>query len=147
MQLFPDTHPATLHTVLTLCKNDFFCAVDKLLYAKRCKALYNRSQVMLKKHPVNRSHPYCNPNEHCKYCSQNEGNLKKETKQVIVQSGETSTAVKNETVTEKQEKKGTQGIPEKYPSVTVANDGKEINLSLNSMTTLQKFKTSNMSKY
>lgn len=37
MQLFPDTHPATLHTVLTLSKNNFFYAIDKLLYAKKCK--------------------------------------------------------------------------------------------------------------
>lgn len=37
MQLFPDTHPATLHTVLMLCKNDFYSAVDKMLYAKKCK--------------------------------------------------------------------------------------------------------------
>lgn len=40
MQLFPDVHPATLHSVMSLCKNDFFGAVDKLLYAKRCKNYY-----------------------------------------------------------------------------------------------------------
>ncbi|XP_045465541.1 uncharacterized protein LOC123674644 [Harmonia axyridis] len=47
MQLFPHTHPATLHSVLYICKNDFFCAIDKLLYAKRCKILYNnrRNQI------------------------------------------------------------------------------------------------------
>ncbi|KAL1505972.1 hypothetical protein ABEB36_005413 [Hypothenemus hampei] len=37
MQLFPDTHPATLHTVLTLSKCNFFVAIDKLLYAQKCK--------------------------------------------------------------------------------------------------------------
>ncbi|XP_044756376.1 uncharacterized protein LOC123314956 [Coccinella septempunctata] len=47
MQLFPHTHPATLHSVMYICKNDFFCAIDKLLYAKRCKILYNnrRNQI------------------------------------------------------------------------------------------------------
>lgn len=43
MQLFPETHPATLHTVLTLCENNFFRAVDKLLYAKHCKKMYNKT--------------------------------------------------------------------------------------------------------
>ncbi|KAG5888063.1 hypothetical protein JTB14_010039 [Gonioctena quinquepunctata] len=66
MQLFPETHPATLHTVLCLCKNDFFCAVDKLLYARRCKALYSRSQNVYRRYPHNRAHPYCNYTEHCK---------------------------------------------------------------------------------
>lgn len=37
MQLFPDAHPATLHTVLMLCNNDFYSAVDTMLYAKKCK--------------------------------------------------------------------------------------------------------------
>nr|XP_023025590.1 uncharacterized protein LOC111513599 [Leptinotarsa decemlineata] len=55
MQLFPETHPATLHTVLSLCKNDFFCAVDKLLYARRCKTLYNRSH---KRYCCSYSEPY-----------------------------------------------------------------------------------------
>lgn len=50
MQLFPDTHPATLHTVLTLCKNDFFCAVDKMLYAKRCKLLCYKKNLIQKNH-------------------------------------------------------------------------------------------------
>ncbi|CAH1957258.1 unnamed protein product [Acanthoscelides obtectus] len=58
MQLFPDTHPATLHTVLTLCKNDFFRAVDKLLYAKRCKTLYSRGMGVIKRCPTNRVQPY-----------------------------------------------------------------------------------------
>nr|CAI5855947.1 unnamed protein product [Callosobruchus analis] len=59
MQLFPDTHPATLHTVLTLCKNDFFRAVDKLLYAKRCKTLYSRGMGVIKRcPPTNRAQPY-----------------------------------------------------------------------------------------
>lgn len=72
MQLFPETHPATLHTVLTLCKNDFFSTVDKLLYAKRCKSLYHRSQVVVnKKCTPSRSHPYCCPNEQCKSCVHN----------------------------------------------------------------------------
>lgn len=44
MQLFPDVHPATLHTVLSICKNDFFSAVDKILYAKRCKTVNKRVQ-------------------------------------------------------------------------------------------------------
>ncbi|KAB0802635.1 hypothetical protein PPYR_04821 [Photinus pyralis] len=35
MQIFPEIHPATLHTTMVLCKNNFFCAVDKLLYAKK----------------------------------------------------------------------------------------------------------------
>ncbi|XP_048517691.1 uncharacterized protein LOC109535940 [Dendroctonus ponderosae] len=38
MQLFPDTHPATLHTVLTLSKSNFFLTIDKLLYAQKCKS-------------------------------------------------------------------------------------------------------------
>ncbi|XP_060524231.1 uncharacterized protein LOC132700733 isoform X2 [Cylas formicarius] len=42
MQLFPDTHPATLHSVLTLTKNNFFYAIDKLLYAKKCKSIYGK---------------------------------------------------------------------------------------------------------
>ncbi|XP_030758974.1 uncharacterized protein LOC115884511 isoform X2 [Sitophilus oryzae] len=45
MQLFPDTHPATLHTVLTLSKNNFFYAIDKLLYAKKYKSNYTRKQT------------------------------------------------------------------------------------------------------
>ncbi|KAK9874983.1 hypothetical protein WA026_005798 [Henosepilachna vigintioctopunctata] len=71
MQLFPQTHPATLHTVLYLCKNDFFCAVDKLLYAKRCKMLYTnrRNQMQFTKNAAkcsifnagNRSHSLNNP--------------------------------------------------------------------------------------
>lgn len=48
MQLFPEVHPATLHTVMTICKNDFFSTVDKLLYAKRCKDfLLKRRQALL----------------------------------------------------------------------------------------------------
>ncbi|CAG9853987.1 unnamed protein product [Phyllotreta striolata] len=58
MQLFPDTHPATLHTVLCLCNNNFFYAVDKLLYARKCKSLYNHSQR-------SRRCPYDRP--HCSY--------------------------------------------------------------------------------
>lgn len=48
MQLFADVHPATLHTVLILCKNDFFRAVDKLLFAKRCKQLYSNKKNISK---------------------------------------------------------------------------------------------------
>ncbi|XP_050510699.1 uncharacterized protein LOC126887311 [Diabrotica virgifera virgifera] len=55
MQLFPETHPATIHTVLTLCNNNFFQAVDKLLYAKKCKALYNRNQSSYRRSPYERS--------------------------------------------------------------------------------------------
>lgn len=44
MQLFPDVHPATLHTVLNLCKHDFFAAIDKLLYAKKCKQVFTSRQ-------------------------------------------------------------------------------------------------------
>ncbi|KYB29456.1 hypothetical protein TcasGA2_TC032008 [Tribolium castaneum] len=57
MQLFPDTHPATLHTVLVLCKNDFFCAVDKMLYAKRCKLLCYKKNLIQKTHQNRRSLP------------------------------------------------------------------------------------------
>ena len=56
MQLFPDTHPATLHTVLVLCKNDFFCAVDKMLYAKRCKLLCYKKNILQKSQRGNRSY-------------------------------------------------------------------------------------------
>ncbi|XP_044259248.1 uncharacterized protein LOC123007840 [Tribolium madens] len=55
MQLFPDTHPATLHTVLVLCKNDFFCAVDKMLYAKRCKLLCYKKNLIQKTQQNRRS--------------------------------------------------------------------------------------------
>ncbi|XP_072390010.1 uncharacterized protein [Diabrotica undecimpunctata] len=58
MQLFPETHPATIHTVLTLCNNSFFQAVDKLLYAKKCKALYNRNQSSYRRSPYERSQPF-----------------------------------------------------------------------------------------
>lgn len=44
MQLFPEVHPATLHTVLNLCKHDFFAAIDKLLYAKKCKQVFASGQ-------------------------------------------------------------------------------------------------------
>ncbi|XP_066150148.1 uncharacterized protein [Euwallacea fornicatus] len=43
MQLFPDTHPATLHTVLTLSGHNFFFAIDKLLYAQKCKIDLHRT--------------------------------------------------------------------------------------------------------
>ncbi|XP_063909871.1 uncharacterized protein LOC135127355 [Zophobas morio] len=56
MQLFPDTHPATLHTVLVLCKNDFFCAVDKMLYAKRCKLLCYKKNILQKSQRGSRSY-------------------------------------------------------------------------------------------
>lgn len=62
MQLFPDVHPATLHTVLVLCKSDFFCAVDKLLYAKRCKQMYNNRRSAFQacsSSKCNRHKPYC----------------------------------------------------------------------------------------
>ncbi|KAF2884544.1 hypothetical protein ILUMI_21637 [Ignelater luminosus] len=62
MQLFPDVHPATLHTVLVLCKSDFFRAVDKLLYAKRCKQIYNKRRSVLQAcatSKCNRHKPYC----------------------------------------------------------------------------------------
>ncbi|XP_019868176.1 uncharacterized protein LOC109596995 isoform X2 [Aethina tumida] len=57
MQLFPEVHPATLHTVMTLSKNNFFSAVDKLLYAKRCKAMYNKNQSLYKNKSQNRNFP------------------------------------------------------------------------------------------
>ncbi|KAF5276037.1 hypothetical protein FQA39_LY00833 [Lamprigera yunnana] len=63
MQLFPDVHPATLHTTLVLCKNNFFCAVDKLIYAKRCKAVYNEQKQFFQKTKCNsRYQPYVIPN-------------------------------------------------------------------------------------
>lgn len=59
MQLFPEVHPATLHTVMTLCKNDFFSTVDKLLYAKRCKELItNRRNLLLMNKGKMRHQPY-----------------------------------------------------------------------------------------
>lgn len=68
MQLFPDVHPATLHSVMTLCKNDFFGAVDKLLYAKRCKNYYmnQRGNYQQTKTTQQRYQPY-----------NNNGNMKK----------------------------------------------------------------------
>lgn len=69
MQLFPDVHPATLHTVLVLCKNQFFCAVDKLIYAKKCKEMYsNRSSACsaATSMKTNRHKPYpCNQTIPC----------------------------------------------------------------------------------
>lgn len=47
MQLFPNIHPATLHTVLVLCNNDFFPTVDKLLYAK--KLMCSKKNLVQKK--------------------------------------------------------------------------------------------------
>lgn len=60
MQLFPDVHPATLHTVMSLCKNDFFASVDKLLYAKRCKEIYYSKK--------NGFHPYDKSNKTQRQC-------------------------------------------------------------------------------
>ncbi|XP_017774809.1 PREDICTED: uncharacterized protein LOC108561405 [Nicrophorus vespilloides] len=66
MQLFPNVHPATLHTVMTLCKNDFFIAVDKLLYAKKCKELYQNRRNLFQGYPKHQRYspymcntPYC----------------------------------------------------------------------------------------
>ncbi|KAF5302647.1 hypothetical protein FQR65_LT08488 [Abscondita terminalis] len=71
MQLFPDIHPATLHTTLVLCKNNFFCAVDKLLYAKRCKAAYNEQKQFIQKTSTakldHRHHPYSAPKQSDRY--------------------------------------------------------------------------------
>ncbi|XP_018331436.1 uncharacterized protein LOC108741225 [Agrilus planipennis] len=63
MQLFPEVHPATLHTVLFMCKNDFFCAVDKLLYIKRLRQVGNNKGKSLKTCQNNLrtvQHPYWN---------------------------------------------------------------------------------------
>ncbi|XP_050311292.1 uncharacterized protein LOC126746911 [Anthonomus grandis grandis] len=60
MQLFPETHPATLHAVLTACKSNFFYAIDKLLYAQKCKtALTIRSRPGFK-NKMNLSRPRLN---------------------------------------------------------------------------------------
>ncbi|CAG9823516.1 unnamed protein product [Phaedon cochleariae] len=68
MQLFPETHPATLHTVLSISKNDFFSAVDKLLYARRCKSLFTRNQTAgIRRHPFCKGHSYyCYTNNECR---------------------------------------------------------------------------------
>lgn len=61
MQLFPDVHPATLHTVMTICQNNFFAAVDKLLYAKKCKEVYNSRKTLFQQFEgskQNRYQPY-----------------------------------------------------------------------------------------
>ncbi|XP_057665500.1 uncharacterized protein LOC130899520 [Diorhabda carinulata] len=63
MQLFPETHPATIHTVLCLCKNNFFYAVDKLLYARKCKAIYIQKQPNYRRCPYERSQPLSVNNE------------------------------------------------------------------------------------
>lgn len=64
MQLFPEVHPATLHTVMTMCQNNFLAAVDRLLYAKKCKELHNRRNhyhQQICKSRTARFHPYsCN---------------------------------------------------------------------------------------
>ncbi|CAH0559522.1 unnamed protein product [Brassicogethes aeneus] len=85
MQLFPDTHPATLHTVLTLCKNDFFCAVDKLLYAKRCKVMYNRRQNLYQKFSQTRSHPYQSTNAGNSKCVSSQQKDKNEVAKVVAE--------------------------------------------------------------
>lgn len=66
MQLFPEVHPATLHTVMSLCQNNFFAAVDKLLYAKKCKEVYNSRKSLYQRYEGNRMQqqmqrhqPYC----------------------------------------------------------------------------------------
>nr|XP_022903814.1 uncharacterized protein LOC111416098 isoform X1 [Onthophagus taurus]XP_022903815.1 uncharacterized protein LOC111416098 isoform X1 [Onthophagus taurus] len=35
MQLFPEMHPASLHTALSMCKNEFVSSVDRLLYVRK----------------------------------------------------------------------------------------------------------------
>lgn len=67
MQLFPSVHPATLHTVMTMCKSDFFVAVDRLLYAKRCKELYDTKRRMFQCAPKNNNRyaPYSCTSDIC----------------------------------------------------------------------------------
>lgn len=50
MKLFPDVHPATLHTVLAVNKNNFFLTVDKLLHAIRCKQQHSNQKDFSNKH-------------------------------------------------------------------------------------------------
>ncbi|XP_066248800.1 uncharacterized protein [Euwallacea similis] len=61
MQLFPDTHPATLHTVLTLSGHNFFFAIDKLLYAQKCKIDLNRTLSGHGQTGGRRPSPYARP--------------------------------------------------------------------------------------
>lgn len=139
MQLFPETHPATLHTVLTLCKNDFFCTVDKLLYAKRCKALYHRSQVVNKKCPANRSHPYCCPNEECKNCLNNENNnVHKEVKGSFSKFTNFSYRTDSLTLngTEEQDKKKSNN--NRLSFIGNDSDVKGLNLTLNSVSNVSE---------
>lgn len=133
MQLFPETHPATLHTVLTLCKNDFFCAVDKLLYAKRCKALYNRSQIMFKRCSSMRSHPYCNPNEQCKNCTNTENNaFKNEVGQFESKTNEAVETINNKAVGEPAEQQRYKELNDKCCPSNSISEVKGLNLTVNS---------------
>lgn len=80
MQLFPDVHPATLHSVMILCKNDFFGAVDKLLYAKRCKSYYMNQRInntQQTKNTQQRYQPYNTNNN-----NNNNGNVQKNNEMV-----------------------------------------------------------------
>ena len=44
MELFNDVHPASLYTVMQLCKNDFVTCVSVLLSARRIKSTKNDDQ-------------------------------------------------------------------------------------------------------
>lgn len=77
MQLFPDVHPATLHTVLNLCKHDFFAAIDKLLYAKKCKQVFTSRQKDTQKCSSTGTNANTNQNRFVPY-SKGEGSPKNE---------------------------------------------------------------------
>lgn len=67
MKLFPDVHPATLHTVLAVNNNNFFLTVDKLLHAIKCKQqLSNEKDFCDKNRTANNLTNCCNFSFQCR---------------------------------------------------------------------------------
>ncbi|GJQ77102.1 hypothetical protein Trydic_g23672 [Trypoxylus dichotomus] len=124
MQLFPEVHPATLHTVMTLCKNDFFSTVDKLLYAKKCKDLVlKRRQILLTNNKGKmRYQPYsfkpdCNDNVKLVLNYKNSGvakgcQLNNQQTQTVWDSGLSSKAFDSERLAYKNKSKTRDSKPE-----------------------------------
>lgn len=52
--------------MLCLCNNNFFYAVDKLLYARKCKSLYNQSQRNYRRCPYEKTQPHCSHDDNCR---------------------------------------------------------------------------------
>lgn len=84
---------------------------------------------MFKRSTTNRIHPYCNQNEHCKYCPQNENALKKDTKQTTAKFGDNS-STSSVSATTNQGNLATEESNVKCPSVI--DEIKGLNLTVNS---------------